>query len=50
MLVEARNISLDVPDMSDHVLIGRRRKLRILSNVYSKLQSDQIVCTQSHLI
>ena len=33
MLVEARNISLDVPDMSQPVLLGRRRRLRILNNI-----------------
>jgi ABC-type glutathione transport system ATPase component len=33
MLVEARNISLDVPDMGQQLLLGRRRKLRILNNV-----------------
>ena len=27
MLIEARNISLDVPDMSHQVLIGQRRRL-----------------------
>jgi peptide/nickel transport system ATP-binding protein len=33
MLIEARNISLDVPDMGHQVLVGQRRKLRILSDV-----------------
>jgi len=33
MLIEARNISLDVPDMGHQVLIGKRRTLRILKNV-----------------
>jgi ABC-type glutathione transport system ATPase component len=33
MLIEARNLSLDLPDMSHQVLIGRRRRLRILKNV-----------------
>jgi peptide/nickel transport system ATP-binding protein len=33
MLVEARNISLDVPDMSHQALFGRRRRLRILNNI-----------------
>ena len=32
-LIEARNISLDVPDMGHQVLFGARRKLRILKNV-----------------
>jgi peptide/nickel transport system ATP-binding protein len=32
-LIEARNISLDVPDMGHQVLFGRRRTLRILKNV-----------------
>ena len=33
MLIEARNISLDVPDMGHHVLLGQRRKIRILKDV-----------------
>ncbi|MCB1379485.1 MAG: ABC transporter ATP-binding protein [Alphaproteobacteria bacterium] len=33
MLIEARNISLDVPDMGHQVLFGHRRKKRILHNV-----------------
>ncbi|MCA3575405.1 MAG: ABC transporter ATP-binding protein [Aestuariivirga sp.] len=33
MLIEARNIALDVPDMSRVVLLGRRPKLRILNGV-----------------
>ena len=33
MLIEARNMSLDVPDMSQQLLIGRRRRLRILNNI-----------------
>lgn len=33
MLVEARNISLDVPDMGHQVLFGSRRRLRILKDV-----------------
>lgn len=32
-LVEARNLSLDVPDMNHPVLFGKRRTLRILNNV-----------------
>lgn len=33
MLLEARNLSLDVSDMSQTVLFGKRRKLRILNDV-----------------
>ena len=33
MLIEARNITLDLPDMNHLVLLGRRRKLRILKNL-----------------
>ena len=43
MLIEARNISLDVPDMSDHVLVGQRRKLRILRNVSIALKKGETV-------
>lgn len=41
MLVEARNISLDVPDMSHQVLVGQRRKLRILKNVSLSLAKGE---------
>lgn len=41
MLVEARNISLDVPDMSHRVLIGQRRRLRILRNVSISLKKGE---------
>jgi len=43
MLVEARNISLDVPDMSRPVLIGRRPKLRILKNVSLAIAKGETV-------
>lgn len=43
MLIEARNISLDVPDMSHQVLIGQRRKLRILKNVSIALKKGETV-------
>lgn len=43
MLIEARNISLDVPDMAQQVLIGRRRKLRILNNVSISLRKGETV-------
>ncbi len=43
MLVEARNISLDVPDMSQQVLIGRRRRLRILNNVSISIARGETV-------
>ena len=33
MLIEAKNLCLDVPDMGHHVLFGKRRTLRILKNV-----------------
>ncbi len=33
MLVDARNLSLDLPDLGHHVFLGRRRALRILKNV-----------------
>ncbi len=43
MLVEARNLSLDVPDMSHQVLIGRRRTLRILKNVSLAIDRGETV-------
>jgi peptide/nickel transport system ATP-binding protein len=43
MLIEARNISLDVPDMGHKVLIGQRRKLRILNNVSIALKRGETV-------
>ncbi len=43
MLIEARNISLDVADMSHQVLIGQRRKLRILKNVSLSLKKGETV-------
>jgi len=43
MLIEARNISLDVPDMGHQVLIGQRRKLRILKNVSISLKKGETV-------
>ena len=43
MLIEARNISLDVPDMGHQVLFGQRRKLRILSDVSLSIERGETV-------
>jgi peptide/nickel transport system ATP-binding protein len=43
MLVEARNLSLDVPDMSHAVLIGKRRTIRILKNVSLAIDRGETV-------
>ncbi len=43
MLVEARNISLDVSDMGHHVLFGQRRKLRILNDVSITIDRGETV-------
>jgi peptide/nickel transport system ATP-binding protein len=43
MLVEARNISLDVPDMGHQVLFGQRRRLRILQNVSISIAKGETV-------
>lgn len=43
MLVEARNLSLDVSDMSHQVLIGHRRKLRILKTVSLSIARGETV-------
>jgi peptide/nickel transport system ATP-binding protein len=43
MLIEARNLSLDVSDMSHQVLIGRRRKLRILKTVSLSIAKGETV-------
>jgi len=43
MLIDARNISLDVPDMGHQVLIGHRRRLRILTNVSIALKKGETV-------
>ena len=43
MLIEARNLSLDVPDMSHQVLVGRRRKLRILKSVSLSIAKGETV-------
>ena len=43
MLVEARNITLDVPDMGHQVLIGKRRTLRILRNVSIDIAKGETV-------
>lgn len=43
MLVDARNISLDVPDMSHQALFGRRRRLRILNNVSFSIARGETV-------
>jgi peptide/nickel transport system ATP-binding protein len=37
----AQNLSLDVPDMSRSVLIGRRRNLRILNNVSLEIERGE---------
>ena len=41
MLIAARNLSLDVPDMGHQVLIGRRRTLRILSGVSLEIERGE---------
>jgi peptide/nickel transport system ATP-binding protein len=43
MLIEARNISLDVPDMNHHVLLGKRRSLRILKDVSISIDRGETV-------
>ncbi len=43
MLIEARNISLDVPDMGHQVLLGQRRKLRILKDVSISIDRGETV-------
>jgi peptide/nickel transport system ATP-binding protein len=43
MLIEARNISLDVPDMSQQLLIGRRRRLTILNNISISIAKGESV-------
>jgi peptide/nickel transport system ATP-binding protein len=43
MLVEARDISLDVPDMGHQLLFGQRRKLRILNNVSLSISKGETV-------
>lgn len=43
MLVEARNIALDVPDMGHQVVLGRRRKLRILKGVSLSIARGETV-------
>ena len=43
ILVEARNISLDVPDMNHQVLIGKRRRLRILNDVSLRIGKGEAV-------
>jgi ABC-type oligopeptide transport system ATPase subunit len=42
-LIEARNISLDVPDMGHQVLFGQRRGLRILKNVSLSIAKGESV-------
>jgi peptide/nickel transport system ATP-binding protein len=42
-LVEARNVSLDVPDMGRQVMIGQRRRLRILKNVSLSIGKGETV-------
>lgn len=43
MLIEARHVALDVTDMSHQVLIGRRRKLRILKTVSLSIAKGETV-------
>ncbi len=43
MLIEARNVALDVPDMNAAVLIGRRPKLRILKPVSLAIAKGETV-------
>ena len=43
MLIDARNISLDVPDMGHRLLFGQRRKLRILTNVSLHVERGETV-------
>ena len=43
MLVDARNIALDVPDMGHQALLGRRRKLRILKGVSLSIARGETV-------
>jgi ABC-type glutathione transport system ATPase component len=43
MLVEARNISLDVPDMNHRAVFGQRRRLRILRNVSLSIARGETV-------
>lgn len=43
MLVEACNISLDVPDLGQHVLFGQRRKLRILKGVSLAISKGETI-------
>ena len=43
MLIDARNLSLDVPDMSHQVLIGKCRSLRILKNVSLAIDRGETV-------
>jgi ABC-type glutathione transport system ATPase component len=43
MLIEARNISLDVPDMGHHALFGQRRNLRILKDVSISIDRGETV-------
>jgi peptide/nickel transport system ATP-binding protein len=43
MLIEARNISLDVHDMNHHVVFGQRRKLRILKDVSIAIDRGETV-------
>ncbi len=43
MLIGARNLCLDVPDMGHNTLFGRRRKLRILRNVSLGVERGETV-------
>jgi peptide/nickel transport system ATP-binding protein len=43
MLVEARHLTLEVPDMGQQVVLGRRRKLRILNDVSLAIDTGETV-------
>jgi ABC-type glutathione transport system ATPase component len=43
MLIEARDLSLDVPDMNSRAVFGSRRKLRILSNISLSIAKGEAV-------
>jgi ABC-type oligopeptide transport system ATPase subunit len=43
MLIEARNICLDVPDMNHQVLLGKRRHLRILNDVSFSIDRGETI-------
>jgi ABC-type glutathione transport system ATPase component len=43
VLIEARNLSLDVPDMNHRAILGRRGKLRILRNVSLSIAKGETI-------